>query len=104
MQNWGHGTITLYNKSGDQKKFDMATKQSLDFDFDFDDDDEEYSSEEEEDDGEERSDIDVEVSTLFLEYEKGQKQAIICIMENEDTFGSYEQIEGLMQPKVEPNV
>ncbi|MCO5583404.1 hypothetical protein L7F22_037315 [Adiantum nelumboides] len=53
----GHGTITLYNRSGDKKKFDMATKKSLDADFDEDDDDEEYSSSEE-DDGEESSELD----------------------------------------------
>ncbi|MCO5563836.1 hypothetical protein L7F22_017485 [Adiantum nelumboides] len=57
VQDWGHGTITLYNRSGDKKNFDMATKQSLDADFDEDDDDEEYSSSEE-DDGEESSELD----------------------------------------------
>ncbi|MCO5557881.1 hypothetical protein L7F22_011453 [Adiantum nelumboides] len=110
VQDWGHGTITLYNRSGDKKKFDMATKQSLDADFDEDDDDEEYSSSKE-DDGEESSELngssddsDVEVSSLFLEEEKGQKQATLCLMENEDTLGPYEKIEGLMQPRVQPNV
>ncbi|MCO5603301.1 hypothetical protein L7F22_057450 [Adiantum nelumboides] len=49
-------------------------------------------------------DIDVEVSSLFLEEEKGQKQETLCLMENEDTSGPYEQIEGLMQPRVQPNV
>ncbi|MCO5571326.1 hypothetical protein L7F22_025064 [Adiantum nelumboides] len=105
-QEWGHGTITLYNRSGDKKKFDMATKQSLDADFDEDDDDDEYSSSEE-DDGEESSELDdssydsdVEVSSFFLEEEKGQKQATLCLMENEDTSGPYEQIEGLMQPRL----
>ncbi|MCO5595237.1 hypothetical protein L7F22_049276 [Adiantum nelumboides] len=110
VQDWGHGTITLYNRSGDKKKFDMATKQSLDADFDEDDDDDEYSSSEE-DDGDESSELDnssddsdVKVSSLFLEEEKGQKQATLCLMENEDTTDPYEQIEGLMQPKVQLNV
>ncbi|MCO5570329.1 hypothetical protein L7F22_024048 [Adiantum nelumboides] len=110
VQDRDHGTITLYNRSGDKKKFDMATKQYLDADFDEDDDDEKYSSSEE-DDGEESSELDdssddsdVEVSSLFLEEEKSQKQATLCLMENEDTSGPYEQIEGLMQPKVQPNV
>ncbi|MCO5609587.1 hypothetical protein L7F22_063817 [Adiantum nelumboides] len=69
-----------------------------------------YSSSEE-NDGEESSELDdssddsdVEVSSLFLEEEKGQKQSKLCLMENEDTSGPYEQIEGLMQPKVQPNV
>ncbi|MCO5581668.1 hypothetical protein L7F22_035557 [Adiantum nelumboides] len=57
VQDWGHGTITLYNRSGDKKKFDMATKKSLDANFDEDDDDDEYSSSEE-DDGEESSELD----------------------------------------------
>ncbi|MCO5573710.1 hypothetical protein L7F22_027484 [Adiantum nelumboides] len=97
-QDWGHGTIILYNRSGDKKKFDMATKQSLDTDFDEVNDDEEYLSEEE-DDGEESSELDdssgdsdVKVSSLFLEEEKGQKQAALFLMENEDTSGPYEQI------------
>ncbi|MCO5576537.1 hypothetical protein L7F22_030348 [Adiantum nelumboides] len=85
----------------------MATKKYLDADFDEDDDDEEYSSSEE-DDGEESNELDdssdVEVSSLFLEEEKGQKQATLFLMENEETSGSYEQIEGLMQPKVQTNV
>ncbi|MCO5595239.1 hypothetical protein L7F22_049278 [Adiantum nelumboides] len=59
IQDWGHGTITLYNRSCDKKKFDMATKQSLDADFDEDDDDEEYSSSEE-DDGEESRLVNVQ--------------------------------------------
>ncbi|MCO5566805.1 hypothetical protein L7F22_020486 [Adiantum nelumboides] len=109
IQDWGHGTIILYNRSGDKKRFDMATKQSLDADFHEDDDDEEYSSSEQ-DDGEESSELDAnsddneEVSSLFLEEEKGQKQATLCFMENEDTSGPYEKIEGLMQPKGQLNV
>ncbi|MCO5584610.1 hypothetical protein L7F22_038541 [Adiantum nelumboides] len=109
IQDWGHGTITLYNRSGDKKKFGMAIKQSLDADFDVDDDDEEYSSEEE-DDGEESSEVDdssgdndVEVSSLFLEEDKGQMQENLFLMENEETSSPYEQIEGLMQPKVQSN-
>ncbi|MCO5550901.1 hypothetical protein L7F22_004395 [Adiantum nelumboides] len=102
-QDWGHGTITLYNRSGDKKKFDMATDE--------DDDDAEYSSSEEDNgeesnelDGSSEDDSDAEVSSLFLEEEKGQKQATLCLMENEDTSDPYEQIEGLMQPRVQLNV
>ncbi|MCO5591692.1 hypothetical protein L7F22_045683 [Adiantum nelumboides] len=77
--------------SGQDQKFDMATKQSLDTYFNEDDDDEEYSSEED-DYGEESNELndnsddsDVEVSSLFLEEEKDQKQATLCLMEIEDT-------------------
>ncbi|MCO5564443.1 hypothetical protein L7F22_018104 [Adiantum nelumboides] len=65
IQDWGHGTITLYNRSGDKQKFDMATEQSLDANYDEDDDDEEYSSEEG-GDGEESSELDdSDVEVIF---------------------------------------
>ncbi|MCO5580147.1 hypothetical protein L7F22_034014 [Adiantum nelumboides] len=73
-------------------------------------DDEEYSREEE-DNREENSELDdnndsdVEVSSLFLEEDKGHRQATLCLMQNEETFGPYEKkIEGLMKPRVQPNV
>ena len=104
VQDWEKGIITLSKKKWGKKKFDMGNQQPVD--------DESESEEEESTESTTSEDVSdtstesegaADVSYLLLE-EKASEGIIGANQaeKEEGAMGSYEQIEELMQPKMEP--
>ena len=108
IQDWKRGIITLYNKKGSGRIFDMGSKKQVN---DVDDEEEEElededttssSSSEEESSGTTSSSDEADVAYLLVEGESSNDvNNVVNVEEEEGIDGPYECIEKLMQPKVD---
>lgn len=109
VQDWKKGIITLQNKKGNNKKYDMGSRKLIKDDEDEEERDEDEddattdSSSEESSDSESTSDSDAEVAFLVADEDSDEEELTIQAIEEEEEQGPYEEIEELMKPKVEPH-
>ena len=106
VQDWRHGTISLYGKTGSKKIYNMDTRKLLEEVSEDEDEssDEDYStvSDEDSDSTTSSSDEDVDVAFLLMDKEiHGSGLVAFANEVEEESEGPYEVIEGLMQTKVE---
>lgn len=105
IQDWRRGTISLYEKNGGKKLFDMDSSKPLGRSLE----DEEESSDEDsstvsesDSDSTGSSEDDIDVAFLLAEEEHDDASTIAFVNGIEEDYeGPYEVIEELMQPKVE---
>ena len=109
IQDWRRGTISLLNKKGDKKLFDMESRKSLEEDGeeegDSSDEDSSSSFDSKEDSSSTTtSEEEADVAYLLVEEENKEDVFATQVEDGEDdSSGPYEVIEELMQPKVEPS-
>ena len=104
VQNWKRGTISLSGKAGITKLYNMGSKKLIEEFEDEDESSEEDSSTVSEVDSDSASSEDEDVDVAFLLVDEMPNESSVFAMEKDmetDSYGPYEVIEELMQPKLE---
>ena len=104
MQNQKRGTISLSGKAGITKLYNMGSKKLIEEFEDEDESSEEDSSTVSEVDSDSTSSEDEDVDVAFLLVDEMPSESSVFAMEKDmaiESYGPYEVIEELMQPKLE---
>lgn len=106
LQDWRKGIITLYDGKGMKRRFEMESQNPVETD------DEEESEEDTSEDSDSEvtteddsdSEDEADVNFLALDKEKDDNFGTVGQIEEEDVIGPYDQVEELMQPKMESSL